>query len=86
MYNLLIVYMTSFHRLIDLTTRHRAETEMETERLRSAQTQAERMLETRERAHRAKVKGLEETVSVKTIRKTHAFFVNKHNKFILSCC
>lgn len=36
---------------------------METERLRSAQTQAERMLETRERAHRAKVKGLEETVS-----------------------
>lgn len=52
-----------YYRLIDLTTRHRAETEMETERLRSAQTQAERMLETRERAHRAKVKGLEETVS-----------------------
>lgn len=36
---------------------------METERLRSFQIKAERMLETRERSHRAKVKGLEETVS-----------------------
>ncbi|KAL5014044.1 hypothetical protein ScPMuIL_008314 [Solemya velum] len=34
-------------RLIDLTTRHRAETEMETERLRTAQLQAERLLDTR---------------------------------------
>ena len=50
-------------RLIDVTTRHRAETEMETERLRTAQIQAERMLETRERANRTKIKGLEETVS-----------------------
>ena len=49
-------------RLIDLTTRHRHETEMETERLRSAQIQAERMLEARERAHRQRVKGLEEQV------------------------
>ena len=52
-----------FFRLIDVTTRHRAETEMETERLRTAQIQAERMLETRERANRTKIKGLEETVS-----------------------
>jgi rootletin len=51
-------------RLIDLTTRHRQETEMETERLRSAQLQAEKMLEARERAHRQRVKGLEETVSI----------------------
>lgn len=50
-------------RLIDLTTRHRAETEMETERLRSAQMQAERLLEARELTHRQKVKGLEEQVS-----------------------
>jgi rootletin len=50
-------------RLIDLTSRHRQETEMETERLRSAQLQAEKMLEARERAHRQRVKGLEETVS-----------------------
>ena len=35
---------------------------METERLRSAQIQAERMLEARERAHRQRVKGLEEQV------------------------
>nr|KAG5692081.1 hypothetical protein BaRGS_021513 [Batillaria attramentaria] len=35
---------------------------METERLRSAQVQAERLLEARERAHRQKVKGLEEQI------------------------
>ena len=52
-----------FLRLIDLTTRHRAETEMETERLRQAQMQAEKLLDARERAHRQKVKGMEETVS-----------------------
>jgi len=50
-------------RLIDLTTRHRAETEMETERLRSAQDQAERTLDARERQNRQRVKGLEETIS-----------------------
>jgi rootletin len=50
-------------RLIDLTTRHRKETEMETERLRTSQQQAERLLEARERTHRLKVKGLEEQVS-----------------------
>lgn len=36
---------------------------METERLRSAQMQAERLLEARELTHRQKVKGLEEQVS-----------------------
>ncbi|GFS25857.1 rootletin, partial [Elysia marginata] len=55
---------THAQRLIDLTTRHRAETEMETERLRSAQQQAERLLEARELAHRQKVKGLEEQNSL----------------------
>ena len=54
--------LNPYFRLIDLTTRHRQETEMETERLRSAQIQAERMLEARERAHRQRVKGLEEQV------------------------
>lgn len=49
-------------RLIDLTTRHRTETEMETERLRTAQLQAERTLDSRERAHRMKIKALEEQV------------------------
>ena len=49
-------------RLIDLTSRHRSETEMETERLRSSQLQAERTLEARERAHRQRVRGLEEQV------------------------
>ena len=36
---------------------------METERLRSAQLAAEKMLEAREKAHRQRIKGLEETVS-----------------------
>jgi hypothetical protein len=52
-------------RLIDLTTRHRKECELETERLCSAQQQAERLLEARERAHRQQIKGLEEQVSSK---------------------
>lgn len=50
-------------RLIDLTTRHRAETEMETERLRSAQNQAEKALESRERSHKQRVRGLEGQVA-----------------------
>ena len=68
-----------FHRLIDLTTRHRAETEMETERLRSSQIQAERTLEARERSHRQRVKGLEEQVATlkdqlgQEIRKRQAY-------------
>ena len=56
-------HVAFYGRLIDLTTRHRQETEMETERLRTAQLQAERTLEARERAHRQRVKGLEEQVS-----------------------
>jgi hypothetical protein len=48
--------------LIDLTTRNRRENEAETERIRSSQTAAERALEAREKAHRARVKGLEEQV------------------------
>jgi hypothetical protein len=50
--------------LIDFTTRNRRETEAETERIRSSQTAAERALEAREKAHRARVKGLEEQVSL----------------------
>ena len=56
--------LLQFYRLIDLTTRHRKETEMETERLRTSQQQAERLLEARERTHRLKVKGLEEQVTI----------------------
>ena len=49
-------------RLIEITTRHRQESELEIERLRTAQIQSERTLEARERAHRQRVKGLEEQV------------------------
>ena len=54
--------------LIDFTTRNRRETEAETERIRSSQTAAERALEAREKAHRARVKGLEEQVRLATRR------------------
>ena len=47
-----------------MTTRHRKESELETDRLCSAQQQAEKLLETRERAHRHQIKGLEEQVIV----------------------
>ncbi|CAF3848033.1 unnamed protein product [Rotaria sordida] len=50
-------------RLIDFNTRNRRETELETERIRSSQTAAERALEAREKAHRARVKGLEEQIT-----------------------
>ena len=40
---------------------------METERLRTSQLQAERTLEARERAHRQRVKGLEEQVGVRSM-------------------
>jgi len=49
--------------MIELAARHRQESELETERLNSAQHQAERLLEARERTHRQQVKALEEQVS-----------------------
>ncbi|XP_034736357.1 rootletin [Etheostoma cragini] len=49
-------------RLLEVTARHHQELDMETERLRDSQLQAERALETREKAHRQRVKCLEEQV------------------------
>lgn len=48
--------------MIDFTTRNRRETEVETERIRTSQTAAERALEAREKSHRARVVGLEDQV------------------------
>uniref|UniRef100_A0A183ACT8 Cilia- and flagella-associated protein 157 n=1 Tax=Echinostoma caproni TaxID=27848 RepID=A0A183ACT8_9TREM len=47
-------------RLAEVASKQRAETEMEMERLRHNQIQAERALEARERAHRQRVKVLED--------------------------
>lgn len=69
-----------FLRLIDLTTRHRAETEMETERLRQAQMQAEKLLDARERAHRQKIKGMEETIA--TLKDQLAAEMRKRQQYI----
>lgn len=51
--------------LLETATRHRQELQVEIERLRGSQVQAERTLEARERAHRQRVKGLEEQVSLR---------------------
>ena len=90
------MYRNLFHdyRLIDLTTRHRAETEMETERLRANQNQAERTLESRERTHRQKVKGLEEQASTlkdqlgQEMKKRQQYIrsVNRLNADLKLCC
>ncbi|CAM4772379.1 unnamed protein product [Rotaria magnacalcarata] len=50
-------------RLIDFNTRNRRETEVETARIRSSQSAAERALEGREKEHRARVRGLEEQIT-----------------------
>lgn len=67
-------------RLIELTSRHRSETEMETERLRTAQMQAERTLEARERSHRQRVRGLEEQVA--TLKDQLAQEMRKRQQYI----
>merc|ERR1719471_1758205 len=51
------------HRILELTSRHRQEADSEMERLRSAHGQAERTLESRERAHRQRIRGLEEQIT-----------------------
>ena len=53
---------------------------METERLRTAQMQAERTLEARERAHRQRVKGLEEQVSCN--KSPFHCIINRLNRFL----
>ncbi|XP_068447240.1 rootletin isoform X3 [Clinocottus analis] len=49
-------------RLLEVTARHHQELDLETDRLRDSQFQAEQALETREKAHRHRVKCLEEQV------------------------
>jgi len=53
-------------RMMELAARHEQESELETERLHSAEQQAERLLEIRERAHRQRVSALEHQVHVDT--------------------
>merc|ERR1712156_18323 len=50
-------------RILELTSRHRQEADAEMERLRSAHAQSERTLESRERAHRQRIRGLEEQIT-----------------------
>ena len=71
-------------RLIDITSRHHQENDLETERLRSAQLQAERLLEARERAHRQQIKGLEEQVRSFADRRFHG--LSKNSRFWRCYC
>lgn len=52
-----------WNRLVELTSRHRQEVELESERANKSQSQLEKTQIARERAHKQRVKGLEEQVS-----------------------
>nr|XP_057928909.1 rootletin [Doryrhamphus excisus] len=71
---------THAQRLLEVTVRHHQELDAETEHLRSAQLQAEQALESREKAHRQRVKCLEDQVSTlkeqldeETLRRQQAY-------------
>lgn len=51
-------------KLVDITSRHRQEMEMESERSRMSQTQIEKTQVAREKAHKQRIKGLEEQVGI----------------------
>ena len=55
--------MLTYCRLVELTSRHRQEVELESERAKQSQGQLEKTQIARERAHKQRVKGLEEQVS-----------------------
>ncbi len=57
-----ILEQTHSQRLLEVTACHRQELDLETERMRDSQQQAERALEAREKAHRQRVHCLEEQV------------------------
>ncbi|AWP11438.1 putative rootletin-like [Scophthalmus maximus] len=67
-------------RLLEVTARHHQELDLEMDRLRDSQLQAEQALETREKAHRQRVKCLEEQVLTlkeqldQESRRWHAYF------------
>lgn len=46
-------------RLLEAAARHHQELDLETQRLRESQLQAQSVLESREKAHRQRVRGLE---------------------------
>lgn len=62
-------------RLLEVTARYRQEMDMETDRLRGAQFQAEQALETREKAHCQRVKCLEEQVDIWRNAALYYFFL-----------
>ncbi len=57
-----ILEQTHSQRLLEVTACHRQELDLQTERMRDSQQQAERALEAREKAHRQRVHCLEEQV------------------------
>ena len=58
-----VLFVVLKHRLVELTSRHRQEVELESERAKQSQSQLEKTQMARERAHKQRVRGLEEQVS-----------------------
>ena len=67
------------NRLVELTSRHRQEVELEGERAKQSQSQLEKTQMARERAHKQRVKGLEEQVSRKSRRAMFQAGLVKHS-------
>lgn len=72
--------------LMETAARHRQELQLEIERLRSAQTQAERTLDARERAHRQRIRGLEEQVEPEPWRTTAPSMYGQDRSYLLFLC
>lgn len=64
-----ISFRLCFLRVMELTSRHRQEIEVEGERARAWQAQMEKAAQARERAYKQKTKGLEEQVTKTKERK-----------------
>lgn len=62
-----IIFVVLLRRLVELTSRHRQEVELESDRAKQSQSQLEKTQMARERAHKQRVKGLEEQVSLPKI-------------------
>ena len=58
------LYIVLTFRLVELTSRHRQGVELESERSKQSQSQLEKTQVARERAHKQRVKGLEEQVTI----------------------
>jgi len=67
-------------RLMELSSRNRKESDLETERIRTSHLQTEKTLQVRERNHRTQIKGLEEQIA--NLRDQLSTEIRKRQNFI----